>query len=64
ELIVHYGPKAREKRRKTKLQAIGISDNDLWIACTAIHYALIIVSQDQDFCRMQQVRNFSLESWF
>jgi len=63
DLIRHYGPKEREKRRKTKIEAIGISDNDLWIACTAIHHALTVVSKDQDFPRMQQVHDFSLESW-
>lgn len=64
DLLRHYGPKNREKRRKTKIETIGISDNDLWIACTGIHRALIIVSKDQDFPRMQQVRSFPLESWF
>jgi tRNA(fMet)-specific endonuclease VapC len=63
-LIRHYGPKDQEKRRKTKIDAIGISDNDLWIACTAINHRLIVVSKDQDFPRMQQVRNFPLESWY
>jgi hypothetical protein len=29
-----------------------------------IHHALTVVSKDQDFPRMQQVRDFSLESWF
>lgn len=64
ELIRHYGPKEREKRRKTKIEAIGISDNDLWIASTAIHHEMTTVSRDQDFPRMQQVRQFPLESWF
>jgi len=62
-LIRHYGPKERQKRRKTKIEEIGISDNDLWIACTALHYSLTVVSRDQDFPRMKQVRDFSLESW-
>lgn len=64
DLIRHYGPKDREKRRKTKIDAIGISDNDLWIACTALNHGLIVVSKDQDFPRMQPVRNFPLESWY
>lgn len=63
DLIRHYGPKERQKRRKTKIEDIGVSDNDLWIACTALHYSLTVVSKDQDFSRMKQVRNFSLESW-
>jgi len=63
DLINHYGPKDRQKRRKTRIEAIGISDNDLWIACTALHHNLIVVSTDQDFPRMKQVRDFPLESW-
>jgi tRNA(fMet)-specific endonuclease VapC len=30
ELIRHFGSKERQKRRRTKIEAIGISDNDLW----------------------------------
>jgi len=63
DLLNYYGPKDRQKRRKTKIEAIGISDNDLWIACTALHHHLIVVSTDQDFPRMKQVRDFPLESW-
>lgn len=63
ELIDYFGPRERQKRRKTKIEAIGISDNDLWIACTACHHELTIVSKDQDFLRMKQVRDFLLESW-
>lgn len=63
DLIRHYGPKERQKRRKTKIEDIGVSDNDLWIACTSLHYSLMIVSKDQDFPRMKQLRKFSLESW-
>jgi len=45
------------------MQTLGISDNDLWIACTAIEHNLKIVSQDSDFSRMKEVMNISLESW-
>lgn len=63
ELIQHYGPKERKKLRKTMLDSLGISDNDLWIACTALHYDLSIVSTDSDFTRMQAVMQFPLCSW-
>ena len=63
DLICHFGPKERQKRRRTKIEAIGISDNDLWIACTALHHDLIVVSTDSDFPRMQEVRAFALEAW-
>lgn len=63
DLIHHFGPKERQKRRRTKIESIGISDNDLWIACTAIHHNLKVISTDSDFSRMKEVIDFSLESW-
>ncbi|MBX2862538.1 MAG: type II toxin-antitoxin system VapC family toxin [Leptolyngbyaceae cyanobacterium MAG.088] len=63
DLIRHFGPKDRQKRRKTKIEALGISDNDLWIACTAMYHQLKIVSTDSDFSRMKAVMDFPLESW-
>jgi tRNA(fMet)-specific endonuclease VapC len=63
ELIQFYGPKEREKRKRIRLSEIGVSENDLWIAATAIQHELIVVSADRDFQRMQQVRAFGLESW-
>ncbi|NEP19661.1 MAG: type II toxin-antitoxin system VapC family toxin [Leptolyngbya sp. SIO4C1] len=63
DIIRHFGPKDRQKRRKTKIEALGVSDNDLWIACTALHHNLTVVSTDSDFSRMQEVRAFPLESW-
>jgi tRNA(fMet)-specific endonuclease VapC len=63
ELIRYYGPKERRKLRKTKLEAVGISDNDLWIACTALCHELTVVSTDRDFARIQSVMKFSLMSW-
>lgn len=63
ELIRYYGPKERKKLRKTKLESVGISDNDLWIACTALYYKRTVVSTDRDFAWMQSVMKFSLTSW-
>ncbi len=63
ELLLHYGPRERSRRRTTKLQEIGISENDLWIAATALYHSFTVVSADRDFERMQQVRAFNLESW-
>jgi tRNA(fMet)-specific endonuclease VapC len=34
-IIAHFGPKERKKRRQTRIQDLGISDNDLWIAAIA-----------------------------
>lgn len=63
ELLQHYGPRERSRRRTTRLQEIGISENDLWIAATALCHSLTVVSADRDFERMQQVKAFNLESW-
>ncbi|HEY9798863.1 MAG TPA: type II toxin-antitoxin system VapC family toxin [Leptolyngbyaceae cyanobacterium] len=63
EIIKQFGPKEKSQRRTTKLISIGISENDLWIAATALRHSLIIVSSDSDFVRMQQVRELALENW-
>ncbi|MGH8001728.1 MAG: hypothetical protein ACREPR_20460 [Brasilonema sp.] len=35
----------------------------MWIASTALHYNLTVVSGDSDFQRIQQVQAFHCESW-
>jgi tRNA(fMet)-specific endonuclease VapC len=63
EIVEHFGPKDKAKRRKFTVQDLGFSDNDLWIASTALHYNLTVVSRDSDFQRIQQVQTLALESW-
>ena len=63
EIIKHFGPKDKAKRRKFTVQDLGFSDNDLWIASTALYYNLTVVSGDSDFQRIQQVQALALESW-
>ncbi len=63
ELINKFGAKDKQKRRKMKIEQLGFSDHDVWIASTAIYYSLIVVSCDSDFQRMRQVKIFDLESW-
>ncbi|ALB39163.1 twitching motility protein PilT [Anabaena sp. WA102] len=63
KLINTFGPKEKAERRKFNIQTLGFGDNDLWIAATAIHYNLTIVSTDNDFRRIQPVYSFALESW-
>ncbi|MBW4622852.1 MAG: type II toxin-antitoxin system VapC family toxin [Cyanosarcina radialis HA8281-LM2] len=63
EIIKEFGPIEKARRKTTKLTDIGIGENDLWIAATAIRHSLTLVSTDRDFERMRQVKEFSLESW-
>jgi tRNA(fMet)-specific endonuclease VapC len=63
ELIQQFGPKERNRRKTTRLIELGISENDLWIAATAVCYSLTVVSSDTDFERMREIRKFNLESW-
>ncbi|KYC44087.1 nuclease [Scytonema hofmannii PCC 7110] len=63
EIINHFAPKEKNKRRKYKVQEAGIYPNDLWIASTAIQHDLVIVSQDKDFQQMNKVRLLKLECW-
>jgi tRNA(fMet)-specific endonuclease VapC len=62
EIIKRFAAKEKSKRKTTQLQEIGIGENDLWIAATALRHSLIIVTSDSDFQRMRQVREFTLES--
>ncbi len=63
KIINYFGPKEKAKRRKITINELGVSDNDLWIAATAIQENLIVVSKDRDFLRIKQVQEFNLESW-
>jgi len=64
QLIRHFGPKSKAKRRKTTIENVGIHENDLWIASISFQHNLTIVSADRDFVRMQEVRAFALETWY
>lgn len=64
-LLKHFGPKNNKaKRSKITIQKLGFSDNDLWIAATAISYdSMTLISADKDFVRIQEVQHLSLANW-
>lgn len=63
KILKHFGPKDKNQARKITIQKLGFSDNDLWIAATAISYKLTVVSADSDFVRIQEVQQLALQNW-
>ncbi len=62
-ILEQFGPKERREKRRTKIEALGVSDNDLWIAAVALQHSLTIVSSDSDFKRISEARELQLETW-
>jgi tRNA(fMet)-specific endonuclease VapC len=62
-IINHFGPKEKSKRRRVRVEELGIHENDLWIAAVALQYALVVVSEDSDFQRIKELSALQLESW-
>lgn len=63
DLLNHFGPRERSKRRRATIAQIGVGDNDLWIAATAKAHDATIVSADNDFTRIAQVTDLRVVSW-
>jgi tRNA(fMet)-specific endonuclease VapC len=62
-VIDRFGTKDKARRRKTKVESLGIAENDLWIAATAKRHNAIVVSSDRDFERICQVTQLTVEVW-
>ena len=62
-LFARFGPKEKEKCRRFTLSQLGVGENDLWIAATALQHGSTVISADEDFTRLQQVQFFALENW-
>ena len=63
-LLRQFGPKEKAKRRRTTITALGVSDNDLWIAATAKRHDLVVVSGDRDFDRVKAITDLIVEVWW
>lgn len=63
KIFNRFAPKEKSLRRKYKIEKLGFTGNDLWIAATAIRYSATIISSDSDFSRMLDALDFQLECW-
>jgi tRNA(fMet)-specific endonuclease VapC len=63
DIFQQFAPKDKSQRRHFRLQNLGFGENDLWIAATALHHGLTLVSSDRDFTRIGQVCDLNVESW-
>jgi tRNA(fMet)-specific endonuclease VapC len=62
-LLAEFGPRDRARRRGFDLTKLGFTDNDLWIAASAIEHNAILVSSDSDYRRMGEVSDLLVENW-
>ena len=63
EILDYFGPKEKAKRRRARIESLGFTDNDLWIAAVAKRYGFTIVSADSDFERLKEVNDLRVEHW-
>ncbi|MEA2239872.1 MAG: tRNA(fMet)-specific endonuclease VapC [Thermoanaerobaculia bacterium] len=62
-ILLRLGPKDRAKRRSFDLTKLGFTDNDLWIAASALERDAIVVTEDPDFRRMATLEPLNVENW-
>jgi tRNA(fMet)-specific endonuclease VapC len=42
---------------------LGFTDNDLWIAASAIEQGAVLMSDDADYRRISQIDRLVIENW-
>lgn len=62
--VNRFSPQSSKERTKFSPTKIGLNDNDLWIASTAIQNRLSLVSDYKDFLRIREVYDFNMETWW
>jgi len=62
-ILTKFGPKDRARRRSFDLAKLGFTDNDLWIAASALDRNAVVVSEDPDFRRMAAIEPLNVENW-
>ena len=62
-ILFNFGPKDRSRRRGFALAKLGFTDNDLWIAASAIEREATVVSEDSDLRRIASVESLDVDSW-
>jgi tRNA(fMet)-specific endonuclease VapC len=63
-LLAAWGPREKRARRRVRLDALGVSDNDLWIAAIAKRHDFVVVSADDGFERMKDIVDLAVERWW
>jgi predicted nucleic acid-binding protein len=75
DVFRRYAPKEKKQKRRERVlideladptsgKELSIQENDLWIACIALQYNLVLVSGDQDMERIRDVcGGLRLENW-
>ena len=63
-LLLAWGPREKRARRRARLDALGVSDNDLWIAAIAKRHDFVVVSADDGFERMKDIVDLAVERWW
>ncbi len=61
--VSECNPRERNRRRGFDLAKLGFTDNDLWIAASAIEHEAVLVSDDGDYRRIADVSNLKVETW-